>query len=33
MKAMRYILLALTLPVAVSMSAQKLAGSQVQLDN
>lgn len=33
MKAMRYILLALALPVAVSMSAQKLAGSQVQLDN
>ena len=33
MKAIRYILLALSLPMAVSMSAQKLAGSQVQLDN
>ena len=33
MKAIRTILFALALPVAVSMSAQKLAGSQVQLDN
>lgn len=33
MKSIRYILFALSLPVAMSMSAQKLAGSQVQLDN
>lgn len=33
MKSIRYILLALSLPVAMSMSAQKLANSQVQLDN
>lgn len=33
MKSIRYILLALSLPVAVSMSAQELAGSQVQIDN
>lgn len=33
MKSLRYILFALSLPLAVSLSAQKLAGSQVQLDN
>ena len=33
MKSIRYILLALSLPVAVSVSAQELAGSQVQIDN
>lgn len=33
MKSIRYIFLALSLPVAVSMSAQELAGSQVQVDN
>lgn len=33
MKSIRYILFALSLPVAISMSAQKLAGSQVQIDN
>lgn len=33
MKSIRYILFALTLPVAVSMSAQKLAESQVQVEN
>ena len=33
MKSIRYILFALSLPVAASMSAQELAGSQVQLDN
>lgn len=33
MKSIRYILLALSLPMAVSMSAQELAGSQIQIDN
>lgn len=33
MKSIRYILFALSLPVAASMSAQELAGSQVQIDN
>ena len=33
MKSIRYILIALSLPLAVSLSAQELAGSQVQIDN
>ena len=33
MKSIRYILFALSLPLAVSLSAQELAGSQVQIDN
>ena len=33
MKSIRYILLALSLPLAVSVSAQELAGSQVQIEN
>ena len=33
MKSIRYILFALSLPMAVSLSAQELAGSQVQIDN
>lgn len=33
MKSIRYILFAMSLPLAVSLSAQELAGSQVQIDN
>ena len=33
MKTLRYILFALSLPLAVSVSAQELAGSQVRIDN
>ena len=33
MKSLRYILFAMSLPLAVSMSAQELAGSQVRVDN
>lgn len=33
MKKLRYILFALSLPLAVSVSAQELAGSQVRIDN
>ena len=33
MKSIRYILFALTCAVAVSVSAQEVAGSQVQIDN
>ena len=33
MKSLRYILFAMSLPLAVSVSAQELAGSQVRIDN
>ena len=33
MKSIRYILFALSLPLAVSVSAQQVAGSQVQIEN